>query len=490
MKRLTETDEWQVLERHAKAIEPYTVYSLKERAPERKDYFKKSACGIELDFSTQRLLPESLELLFSLADASHLKEKITALIEGKKVNSSEKKAALHIALRAPDSDKIYLEDLNVMEAVSGARHQMKTIAERIRAGEWLGFNGRPIRNVVNIGIGGSDLGPQLCISALADYGSFGLQFSFISDADPNAFRNAVKNCNPETTLFIVASKSFTTKETLYNAKKAMDWIGKKEHFKCHFIAVTEHIDKANKFGIQTVLPIWNWVGGRYSVCSAINLITAIALGWERFSEFLAGANQMDVHFKNSAWDENLPILLGLIGIWNNNFLSINNLIFLTYASHLDKFVDYVQQLDMESNGKFIDKQNKRVNYATGPMVWGGAGNRAQHSYYQLLSQGTHRVALDFISVKSFDGHLMNEFCEQKKVILSEGIGTLEDKENYIPGNIPINHLKLNSCSPYTVGALIALYEHKIYVQSVVWNINPFDQPGVESAKQGIQLEEV
>ena len=490
MKQLTEKDEWRALERHAKDIEPYTVHALKERASEREHYFKKAACGIELDFSNQRLLPESLELLFSLADASHLKEKIAALIEGKKVNLSEEKAALHVALRAPDSDDIYLDGLNVMEAVSSARNQMKAIAERIRAGEWLGSTGTSIKNIVNIGIGGSDLGPQLCISALADYESFGLQFSFISDADPNAFKNAVKNCNPESTLFIVTSKSFTTKETLYNAKKAMAWIGAKEHFKCHFIAVTEHINKANNFGIQTVLPIWNWVGGRYSVCSAINLITAIALGWEGFSEFLSGANQMDMHFKNTPWDENLPILLGLIGIWNNNFRSINNLIFLTYSSHLDKFVDYVQQLDMESNGKCIDRQNKRVTYATGPMVWGGAGNRAQHSYYQLLSQGTHRVALDLISIKSLNGSLMNDFCEQKKVVLSRGIGSLEDKENYIPGNIPINHLKLDRCSPYTLGALLALYEHKIYVQSVVWNINPFDQPGVERAKQRMQLEEL
>ena len=262
----------------------------------------------------------------------------------------------------------------------------------------------------------------------------------------------------------------------------MDWIGKQQHHAKHFIAVTAHPKKASQFGIQTVLPIWDWIGGRYSFCSAINLITAIAIGFEHFNQLLAGANSMDQHFKESDFSTNLPVLLALLGIWNNNFLHIHNLLILTYSERLEQFVPYIQQLDMESNGKSIDNTGKTVNHATGPIIWGGLGNQAQHSYYQLLCQGTHKVTADFISLSAFDGQIINKMCDAKINVLTAGVNDQENQNGYIPGNTPLNRIRINNYSPFSIGALVALYEHKIFVQSVIWNINPFDQPGVESAK--------
>jgi len=470
---------WNALKDHATTSYLYTPKHL--NSPRKG--FNASSCDIQLDYTHQHVSSETMELLFDLADSCHLRERFKALMRGDNVNLSENKPALHTALRASSDKPIMVNGHNIMLDVLAARDKMQGIVEQIRSKCWLGFSGKPVTDIVNIGIGGSDLGPRFAISALADFASAHLGYHFISDADPISFESAVEHLHPETTLFIISSKSFTTQETLYNAKKAMDWIGEVPHRDKHFIAVTARPKLAAQLGITTVLPIWDWVGGRYSFCSAINLITAIAIGYEKFSQMLAGANAMDQHVLESDFSTNLPVLLALLGIWNNNFLSIHNLLILTYTKRLEKFVPYIQQLDMESNGKSIDNHGKTVNHATGPIVWGGPGNQAQHSYYQLLCQGTHKVTADFISLNAHQGQIINAMCDAKISVLTTGVQAQNNTHSLILGNVPLNHLRISDYSPSTVGALIALYEHKVFAQSVIWGINPFDQPGIDSAKR-------
>ncbi|STX39956.1 glucose-6-phosphate isomerase [Legionella feeleii] len=489
-KQLTELDSWKNLTKHAETFRLTTIKDLKQSAL-RNNLLRVTTQSISIDFSNQRINETTLELLLKLANERNLKEKITALMQGEPVNQSEKRPALHTALRSLDKKPIVIDGRDIISDVYATREKMRMIANQIRAGQWLGFSGRPITDIVNIGIGGSDLGPRFCIKALSDFTDTRFGYHFVSDVDPNAFNNAVAKLNPETTLFIIASKSFTTQETLYNAKAAFAWLGKAREANKHFIAVTANRKAAQDFGIDNVLPIWDWVGGRYSLCSAINLITAIAIGFDQFTELLAGAHSMDQHFKTTPFEKNLPVLLALIGIWNNNFLHIHNLLVLTYAQQLEYFVPYIQQVDMESNGKSIDSHGGLVNYATGPIIWGGLGNQAQHSYYQLLCQGTHRLTVDFITIQQFKGQIINQICDSKQKVLAEGITEPLIPDGYIPGNIPLNNISISTCSPFNFGELIALYEHKVYTQSVIWDINPFDQPGVESSKRKnlIQLSE-
>jgi glucose-6-phosphate isomerase len=331
------------------------------------------------------------------------------------------------------------------------------------------------------------LGPLFCIDALSDYVTDTLKFHFISEIDPNVFAKVTAKLNPETTLFIISSKSFTTPETLCHMENAFAWVNQNEHRDKHFIAVTANIKKAQEHGFHHILPIWDWVGGRYSSCSSINLITCIAIGFEQFSAMLTGANSMDNHFKKTKLSKNLPVLLALLGIWNINFLNNNNLLVLTYADDLKYFVSYLQQLDMESNGKSINKQGRWIDYNTGPIIWGGPGNQAQHSYYQLLCQGTHKISADLISIKTFDNEAINQMCLDHSKVLTKGSAEDENPHSYIPGEVSVNHISLTACTPETLGALIALYEHKIFVQGVVWNINSFDQPGVESSKKSLKI---
>lgn len=488
MKQLTEFNSWIALEKHAQSLRLPTHNDIKRDSVFRDKRFRINAANITLDFANQRINEVTIELLIALANERNLKESVSALIRGDKVNQSENRPALHTALRILDKKPLFVDEYDIIPDVLTTREKMRVISEQIRAKQWLGFSGEPITNIVNIGIGGSDFGPRFCISALAGFIATDLSFHFVSDVDPNAFESAVAKLKPETTLFIISSKSFTTNETLYNAQKALTWLNNK-HLDKHFIAVTANAEKAKKLGIDNVLPIWDWIGGRYSLCSAINLITCIAIGYERFLELLAGANSMDEHFSSKDLHENMPVIMALIGLWNINFLHISNLLLLVYAKQLEQFVPYIQQLDMESNGKSIDNLGRSVNHATGPIVWGGLGNQAQHSYYQLLCQGTHKIAADFISTQEFNGDLINTFRDAKIHVLSEGINSPNNPNSYIPGGVPINHISLASCSPFCFGALIALYEHKIYVQSVLWNINSFDQPGVESAKRVKQLSE-
>lgn len=483
MQQLTELPSWITLKEHTESMQFTTLYDLHQESTTRQAQYTISSNNIQIDFSNQRCNETTHNLLLSLAKERNLQEKIQSLVRGDIVNISEKRPALHTALRTQDEHPILVDGQDIIPGIRQTLKSMQTICEKIRAGLWLGFSGKPITDIVNIGIGGSDLGPRFCIHALEAYTTKKLNYHFISDVDPDSFSNAVRQLQPETTLFIISSKSFTTTETLYNAQKAIAWYGKDTAIHNHFIAVTAHPEKAHQFGIHHVLPLWEWIGGRYSACSAINLITAIAIGFEQFSQFLLGANNMDKHFQETPLKNNLPVMLGLLGVWNTNFLSIQNLLILTYSTYLEYFVPYIQQLDMESNGKSIDNQGRSVNHNTGPIVWGGLGNRAQHSYYQLLCQGTHKVSLDFITLKTNEDKLIHEMYMTKKHVLTHGFIQENNPGGYIPGNTPLNHITLTNCSPTSIGELIALYEHKIYVQSVIWDINPFDQPGVESSKR-------
>lgn len=438
---------------------------------------------LTLDFSGQLINESILNQLLELAHESNLSEQMNALLEGERINNTENRPALHTALRAQEQDAIYVNGHNVVADVTNVRHRMRAIATKIREGKWLGYTGKPITDVVNLGIGGSMLGPFFCIDALSDYVTNQLNFHFVAEVDPNAFARVSAKLNPETTLFIVSSKSFTTPETLYNMEKALAWMDQDQHVDKHFIAITANVEKACELGFKQILPIWDWVGGRYSVCSSINLITCIAIGYEHFSALLDGANSMDQHFRNTEFAQNIPVLLALLGIWNINFVNNNNLLMLTYSEDLKYLVPYLQQLDMESNGKSVNKQGQRVSYDTGPIIWGGPGNHAQHSYYQLLCQGTRKIAADLISVKTFDQEPINKMCLGHRKVLTEGVAIEDNPYNYVHGEVPVNHISLADSTPKTLGALIALYEHKIFVQGVIWNINSFDQPGVESAKK-------
>ncbi|HAT1847140.1 TPA: glucose-6-phosphate isomerase [Legionella pneumophila] len=482
MKRQTELPMWNLLQQEADKIRLTSGSQLTPFMNGMHLDYCKQINTIEYDYSRQKVNNIILDLLINLANEIKLQEKIDGLIRGEKVNISENRSALHTALRDLSNKSILIDGLDIMSEVVSTRERIRMISNRIREKKWLGYSGLPITDIVNIGIGGSDLGPRVCIHALSNYVSKEFNYHFISDVDPASFNDVIAKINPQTTLFIVSSKSFTTKETLLNARKAFALYEDTASIDQHFIAVTAHPEKAYQMGIKTILPIWDWVGGRFSFCSAVNLITAIAIGYEQFVELLAGAHDVDTHVQCTDFKNNIPVLMALIGIWNNNFLNIHNLLILTYSKKLEYFVPYVQQLDMESNGKSIDVNGKMVDYATGPIVWGGLGNQAQHSYFQLLCQGTHRCVGDFITLKTNDEHEINSMCHYKMKVLSEGIQTNENLYGYIPGNMPMNHLILSDCSPYTLGALVALYEHKIFVQSVIWNINPFDQPGIESAK--------
>lgn len=473
MTLLTQIKSWKALEQQA----------LLFFTQQKKQHFPSlTAANITLDYSTQQLDTKAYQLLLELASECKLENKIEALFSGEAVNSSEKKPALHTALRMPHHASLLLNEYNIIPDIITAQNSMRSISEEIRGGKWLGYSNKPITDIVNIGIGGSQLGPKFCLHALAEHVLPSLAYHFISDMDPIEFDRITKKLDPSTTLFIVASKSFTTVETLYNLKKALAWINHSEAFDRHFIAVTAFPERAQVFGISHVLPIWEWVGGRYSLCSAINLITSIAIGFELFEELLQGAHQMDEHFRYEPFTHNLPVNLAMLGIWNINFLKIHQLLVLTYGHALDYLTPYIQQLDMESNGKSIDMKGRAVNYTTGPVVWGGSGNQAQHSYYQLLCQGTHRIAVDLISVNTNQDVPVNHLCLAQKEVLSKGVDNTLEPIHAIPGNTPMNHIHLQDATPRSLGALIALYEHKVYVQSIIWQINAFDQPGVESSK--------
>ncbi len=480
--------------------------------PARFDQFTLQLDGLLLDYSKNILTQETLTLLLNLARQSKLDEWIARMFNGEKINSSEQRAALHTALRAPQGSSVYTDGKDVMPDVLRVRDHMRLFSEAVRNGSLRGHSGKPFSDVVNIGIGGSALGPLMASSALKPYGSAHLNAHFISNIDATDLVETLKHLSPETTLFIVSSKTFTTQETLANALSARAWLvnqlGEVAVAK-HFVAVSTNLAETTQFGINpdNVFELWDWVGGRYSLWSAIGLPIALYIGMDNFERLLAGAHAMDTHFRETPFERNMPVIMGLLGIWHTNFFNAGSHAILPYDQYLHRFPAYLQQLEMESNGKRVDRNGHEVDYATAMVIWGEPGTNGQHSFYQLIHQGTHMVPADFLapitSHNPLGEHhamlLANCFAQTEALMLgkttdearaelvAQGLSgaALEALLPYkvFPGNRPSNTLLFDQLDPHTLGMLIALYEHKVFVQSVVWNINPFDQWGVEFGKQ-------
>lgn len=474
--------EWLHLLKEFKLLRSKTLNQLFMEETFRKTEYCSEVAGIKLDYSLQPINQNTLTCLIQLVSRIHLKDHIDNLFSGCIVNYSEQRPALHTALRATSNDVVTFNGENIILNIQHTLRQMQFIADQICNHTWMGHQGKPITDVVNIGIGGSDLGPNMAVHALHHYKNTTIGCHFISDSDPDGFDDVINGLNPATTLFIVSSKSFTTHETLLNLKKAIAWLNTND-LKNHLIAVTANPERVFQYGISHVLPIWDWIGGRYSFFSAINFILMIAIGPKHFQQLLLGANTMDSHFKSASLAQNMPVLLALLGIWNLNFFGSNNHLMLVYSKRLANFIPYIQQLDMESNGKSTDISGKRIHYNTGPLVWGGLGNHAEHAFYQLLYQGSHYITGDFIFIGEERYHTMNQLADNKLNALVFGVNMCESLSRLTHGNAGINKITLGELSPFTLGALVSLYEHKIYCQSVIWNINPFDQPGVEAAKK-------
>lgn len=482
MPHLSQHLEWSLLSKELRILRSKTLNQLFLEEPHRQTEYQSTIAGITLDYSLQPVMKKTLSHLTALAARLHLNKCIDDLFSGFPVNRSEQRPALHTALRAASHETVFVHDEPVNPMIQETLQRMQVMAQQIRNHQWQGHHGLPITDVVNIGIGGSDLGPNMAVHALKHYKNTTINCHFISDGDPDGFHDITRELNPITTLFIVSSKSFTTLETLQNLNKAIQWLGT-ANIKDHLIAVTANPEQALHHGIEHVLPIWDWIGGRYSFFSAINFILMIAIGPDAFQQLLAGARAMDTHFRTAPFAQNMPVLLALLGIWNLNFFSSNNHLMLVYTKRLAHFIPYIQQLDMESSGKSTNMSGERINYNTGPIVWGGLGNQAEHAFYQLLYQGSHYITGDFIFIGEASHHIMNQLAEHKLHALAFGVDLCENLSRLTHGNIGINKITLNELSPFTVGALVALYEHKIYCQSVLWDINPFDQPGVEAAKK-------
>ncbi|EPQ31615.1 uncharacterized protein PFL1_00948 [Pseudozyma flocculosa PF-1] len=461
---------------------------------------------ILLDFSKNLIDDEIFNQLLSLAQEAEVKKQIDQMFAGDHINTSEDRAVLHVALRDVEGE-FKINEAGVDEVKPELEH-MKRFSDAVRSGEWKGYTGKPIKSIVNIGIGGSDLGPVMVTEALKPYAKRDLDAHFVSNIDGTHMAETLRVCDPETTLFIVASKTFTTQETITNATTARDWFLEaakdKAHVAKHFVALSTNVKAATDFGIaqENMFKFWDWVGGRYSLWSAIGLSIALVIGYERFEELLRGAHQMDLHFKNAELKDNLPVILALIGIWYNDFFGSETQAILPYDQYMHKFADYFQQGDMESNGKFITKNSERVNYHTGPIIWGQAGTNGQHAFYQLIHQGTKLIPCDFIA--PVETH--NRVGEHHEILLSNffaqpealAFGKSEDevraelgaqasneflvKSKVFEGNRPTNSIMLQKITPAALGALIALYEHKIAVQGFIWSINSYDQMGVELGK--------
>jgi glucose-6-phosphate isomerase len=471
----------------------------------RGEIFTAEAAGLYLDYSKQRITDATLRLLRELAVACGLPERIEAMFRGDRINVTEQRAALHVALRAPVGERILVEGRNVVAKVHAVLDRMTAFAERVRSGAWTGHTGKRIRNVVNIGIGGSDLGPVMAYEALRHYSQRDLVVRFVSNIDGTDFVEAVRDLKPAETLFVVCSKTFTTLETLTNARAARAWalraLGDEKAVAKHFVAVSTNAAEVAKFGIdpEHVFGFWDWVGGRYSMDSAIGLSTVLAIGSSNFRAMLAGFNAMDVHFRSAPLDKNLPALLGLLAIWNSNFLGAPTVAVLPYEQYLKRFPAYLQQLTMESNGKHVTLGGARVDYSTGPIYWGEPGTNGQHSFYQLIHQGTHLIPCDFIGFcqplnplgEQHDLLMANLFAQSEALAFGKTVAEIESEGGTPPalvphrtveGNRPSNTILAQRLTPHTLGALIALYEHSVFVQGVILGIDSFDQWGVELGK--------
>ena len=500
---LTSLPQWQALSDHARATTDRTLATLFAQDPGRGHRLRADGAGLSLDYAKQRVGDDTLALLFDLARARAVPDRIEAMFRGEHVNTTEDRAALHIALRAPAGEHIVVDGEDVMPQVHAVLERMASFADAVREGRWTGATGQRIRNVINIGIGGSDLGPVMAYEALRHYAPPELECRFVSNVDPTDFVEATRDLDPATTLFIVCSKTFTTLETLANAHLARDWctaaLGDDAVAK-HFVAVSTNAEGVRAFGIHTdqMFGFWDWVGGRYSMDSAIGLSTMIAVGPAHFRDMLAGFHAMDVHFRTTPLERNLPVLMGLLSIWNNDFLGASTLAVLPYAQYLKRFPAYLQQLQMESNGKHVTRDGRPVGVQTSPIVWGEPGTNGQHSFYQLLHQGTRLVPCDFIGFcqplnamdRQHDLLMANLFAQGEALAFGKGVDELRAEgtpDALVPhrtfdGNRPSSTLLADRLTPRTLGALVALYEHSVFVQGAIWDIDSFDQWGVELGK--------
>ena len=522
MKAVNKSSEWQDLEQHWAEMAAVQMRDLFQREPDRFERMSLETCGLLLDYSKNRVTDRTLELLFALARRADLSRWIEHMFHGDKINLTEDRSVLHTALRNRSSLPVTVDGVDVMPQVHAVLDQMAGFAEAVRSGEWKGFSGRSIRDIVNIGIGGSNLGPLMVSEALAHYQTPQLRAHFVSNVDGTHLTETLKPLDPETTLFIVASKTFTTQETLANARAARRWcvdaLGDEAAVARHFVAVSTNAEAVREFGIDTanMFVFWDWVGGRYSLWSSIGLPIALAVGMERFLELLQGAHCMDQHFRQAPLEANMPVIMALLGIWYHNFAGVKTHAVLPYDQYLRFLPAYLQQADMESNGKRTRRDGAALAYTTGPVVWGAAGTDGQHAFYQLIHQGTQLISSDFIApVNSHnelgDQHpklLANCFAQTEALMrgrtLEEarhelaigGAGTDEIERlaphKVFPGNRPTNTILIDKLTPARLGALIALYEHKIFVQGIIWQINSFDQWGVELGKQlaGVILQEL
>jgi glucose-6-phosphate isomerase len=501
---LRETEAWRALELHAEEMRGAHLRDLFAADATRGERLSVEAEGLYLDYSKNRITDETLKLLLALAQERGVAERRDAMFAGEKINVTENRAVLHVALRAPKDERIEVDGEDVVPMVHEVLDRMSDFAHRIRSGEWKGQTGKPIRNVVNIGIGGSDLGPVMAYEALRYYSQRDLTFRFVSNVDGTDIAEATRDLDPEETLFVVSSKTFTTLETLTNAKSAREWLLAKLEDEAavakHFVAVSTNADEVSKFGIDTenMFGFWDWVGGRYSMDSAIGLSTMLAIGPENFRRLLAGFHAMDEHFRTAPFERNLPVLLALLTVWYTDFFGAQTVAILPYDQYLKRFPAYLQQLTMESNGKSVTLDGARVDYDTSPIYWGEPGTNGQHSFYQLIHQGTRLIPADFIgfnrSLNAVANHhdllMANVFAQTEALafgktpeqVREEGTADWLVPHRVFEGNRPSNTLLADRLDPETLGKLVALYEHNVFVQGVIWNVNQFDQWGVELGK--------
>jgi glucose-6-phosphate isomerase len=502
---LNQRPAWKALQSHFQSIGTKHLRDLFAEDPGRGQRFTAEADGIFLDYSKNRITAETLKLLVALAEESGLRAKIDAMFRGDKINLTEDRAVLHVALRAPKTERILLDGEDVIPGVHAVLDKMAAFSDRIRSGEWKGHTGKPIRNVVNIGIGGSDLGPVMAYEALKHYSQRSLTFRFISNVDGTDFVETVRDLSPEETLFLVASKTFTTQETMTNANSARAWLlaglgGDEKAVAKHFVAISTNAEKVAAFGIDTenMFGFWDWVGGRYSMDSAIGLSTSIAIGPQNFRDLLSGFHAMDVHFRTAPFEKNLPVLLGLLTLWYTDFFDAQTIAVLPYEQYLKRFPAYLQQLTMESNGKHVTLAGKPVAAQTGPVFWGEPGTNGQHSFYQLIHQGTRLIPCDFIGFakslnplgRHHDMLMANVFAQAEALafgksaeqVRAEGTPEWLVPHRVFEGNRPSNTILADALTPAVLGQLVALYEHAVFTQGTIWNIDCFDQWGVELGK--------
>jgi glucose-6-phosphate isomerase len=505
LKPLAERQAWKSLAAHYQKVHELHLRKLFADDPNRGERMTAEAVGLYLDYSKNRITDETLKLLLQLADESGLREHIDAMFQGEKINLTENRAVLHVALRAPKGESIIVDGENVAPQVHAVLDKMADFSNRVRSGAWKGHTGKPIRNVINIGIGGSDLGPVMAYEALKHYSAREMTFRFVSNVDGTDFAEAVQDLAPAETLFIISSKTFTTLETMTNAHSARDWSlaglgGDEKSVARHFVAVSTNGAEVAKFGIDTnnMFGFWDWVGGRYSMDSAIGLSTMLAIGPDNFRAMLDGFHQMDEHFRTAPFERNLPVIMGLLAVWYNDFFGTQTVAVLPYEQYLKRFPAYLQQLTMESNGKHVTVDGSKVGYDTGPIYWGEPGTNGQHSFYQLIHQGTRLIPCDFIAFNKtlnplgqhHDMLLANVFAQSEALafgktaeeVKAEGTPDWLVPHRVFEGNRPSNTILADKLTPEALGKLVALYEHSVFTQGVIWNIDSFDQWGVELGK--------